>query len=760
MGWASPDSATSDTEADVGAAPAGAGPRGDGDPIFVYKGRRRRPLQDGGGLCSLGRWLPERRPTCRHLRVQSLRAAIQRELRDWGSRGGANFVNVLKGLCDGSSEGSPFPAERTERLERYVQELYGEDGLQREGDRLVPIRTRLLQCILRDAGDPDWQSLDVVTTGVPIGVGTRLPRTPAVYGPRRKWPLPGQEDPNAWRLPWHGSEWQENYASAQAVQEEVERQLEELADADPPKALRFQQDELLARWPDAAVASLGALSKVGADGTTQVRLLYDGTRGSDVNPRIRVRDKERGPTTADIKAVLRAQSTRSAATIGIAVDVQSAHRIIPVRESDWRFQTCRAKAGGTLYAFTCGVFGICSASYWWGRLAGALLRSIHHVADKDLDLWALLVADDLKLESTSTTPEYSLLFVLWYLALLRVPLRWIKTSGGPQLAWVGLWFDYGTHGLGLSESRAAWAVSWCTRQAQTGGGRIAELREGVGRLGFIVGALSYEAPFLSPLYSYMALVRDGGFKLYPAFVRLTLQYLAESIQGGRTYSCAHRPASHSNGPRVDAMAEGDNVGIGGWLPTAGPTGELDTHSSPWFSIRLDRVSAPWAFSKEGKPQRAIAALEAYGTLLSIRLFGPWLQAGGSGTTTLRSYTDNQSNTSALGKLATSKYPLNCVVMELAATLKKLNFALDLRWLPRELNSEADALSKGDFTGFEPALRIEVDPSRIEWLLLDRVVKIGLDFHQDNLRKKAEVKSRAYRPPKVRRGQRLRDRDPW
>ncbi len=218
VGWASSDTASTDTEADKDAAPAGSGPRGRGEPILVYKGRRRRPLQDGGGLCSLRRWLPERRPTCRHLRVQSLRAAIQRELRDWGLHGGADYGDILRSLCDGSSTGSPFPAERTERLEHYLHGLYGEEGAQREGDRIAPIRTRLLQCILRDAGDPDWQALDVVSTGVPIGVGMRLPRTLAVYGPRKKWALPGQEDPNAWRRQWHGSEWQENYASAQAVQ--------------------------------------------------------------------------------------------------------------------------------------------------------------------------------------------------------------------------------------------------------------------------------------------------------------------------------------------------------------------------------------------------------------------------------------------------------------------------------------------------------------------------------------------------------------
>ncbi len=760
VGWASDGTASTDTEADADAAPAGSGPRGIGPTLTVYRGRKRRPLQDGGGLCSPGRWAPSQRPTCRHPRLVCVRAAIRRELQSWKQQGGADFDGLLKELCKPEHAEDPFPENRTARLLQYLRELYGTAAEPRPGDRVLPIRVRLLQCLLRDASDPDHQGLDTIAAGVPIGVGVRMPRTPAVYGPRRKWAIKGQEDPGAWMEPWRATEWQDNYQSARDEADEIERQLDELANESPPRALKLQESELRARWPDAAVASLGALVKKAADGSKQVRILYDGTHGANVNPRIRLRDKERGPTTADVKAQLRAQSRSSRPTLGIAVDVQSAHRIIPVREADWRYQVCRARPGGPLYAFCCGVFGISSASYWWGRLASALVRTVHHVADRDHELWILLVADDIKLESTAAAAAECIFFALWVLVLLGVPLRWAKTAGGLQLAWVGYWFDYPSHGLGLSESRAAWAVAWCRRQAVAGGGRLAELREGVGRLGFVVGALTYEAPFLAPLYSYLALLPDGGFHLYPAFVRLTLNYLADAIQGCRTYSCRYRPPPDDGGPRVDAMADDSRVGIGGWLPTRGSTGEVETAASPWFSVWLSRETAPWAFTKGGKPQRTIAALEAFGTLLAIRCFEPWLATGGSGTMALRSYTDNQGNATALNRLTTTTFPLNCVVMELAATLKRMRFSLDLRWLPRELNAEADALSNGLTLGFSPSKRIDVDIGNMRWLVLDDVMSLGLSFHAENIRKRQERRGKFFQTNKRRKGQRLRDREPW
>ncbi len=742
-----------DTEPDPGAAPAGAGPRGSGPQMLVCRGRSHRPLQDGAGLCSLGTWEPEQRPLCRVSAIVSLRAAVLRQLASWRDTEGIDLKEVFGRVANKELTASPFPEMRTRALKSYLMSLCGHDALPREGDRDVPIHLRLLQKLMSEAGDPDSTCIDLIAPGVPIGVGTRLPRTPAVYARKKKWSIAGQQDPEAWRDAWEPQPWRDNYSSADAVEEEIERQLEQLVTLG--KASRLTPEELHRRWPDAAVASLGALTSKG-----KVRILYDGTHGANVNPRIRVRDKDRGPCTSDVKRVLRAQSQRGRPTVGLTVDVADAHRIIPVREADWRYQVCRARRGGDLYAIHCGLFGISSAAYWWGRLAGAIVRLLHHISEPSMELWLLLVADDLKMESTARRPEEALLFVLWVLELLGVPLQWEKTEGGDVLNWVGYQFSYASHSLGLSESRASWAAAWCQRHAETGGARMSEFREGLGRLGFVVGALAYDAPFLSPLYSYAAVVKTSHYRILPTFVRLTMAYLASRIRRRRSYSCAQHGSALARGPRVDAMAEQGRIGIGGWLPQADDQGNLRTDLSPWFATTLDQSSAPWAFTRGGQPFRVISALEAFGTLLSIRAFSPWLKGVGRGTLMLKAYSDNQGNTSALNKLSTTKYPLNVVTMELASTLEDLGLQLDLRWVPRDLNEEADNLSKGIYTGFEPSRRVPLAVEEVKWHVLDEFMKLGANFCQETKRLREQHHQGPAHGSKRRRGDRLRDREPW
>lgn len=62
---------------------------------------------------------------------------------------------------------------------------------------------------------------------------------------------------------------------------------------------------------------------------------------------------------------------------------------------------------------------------------------------------------------------------------------------------------------------------------------------------------------------------------------------------------------------TDAEAEGDWVALGGWESVGG----VSPSQARWFSVRLTRANAPWAFCK-GEPYKCIAALE----LAAVPLF--------------------------------------------------------------------------------------------------------------------------------------------
>ena len=112
---------------------------------------------------------------------------------------------------------------------------------------------------------------------------------------------------------------------------------------------------------------------------------------------------------------------------------------------------------------------------------------------------------------------------------------------------------------------------------------------------------------------------------------------------------------------------------------------------------------------------------------------------------------------------TTKFPLCAILMELAALLASKGSALDLHWLPREQNIEADELSNSITHRFNPALEIKVVPSELRFLLLDDLLDQGEALYQfvDNVKKKRAAAGplpprKSHRKPESR----LRVTLPW
>eukprot|EP00971_Amphidinium_carterae_P268518 5327105-Amphidinium_carterae.1 len=63
-------------------------------------------------------------------------------------------------------------------------------------------------------------------------------------------------------------------------------------------------------------------------------------------------------------------------------------------------------------------------------------------------------------------------------------------------------------------------------------------------------------------------------------------------------------------------------------------------------------------------------------------------------------------------LLTTKFPAFLVLIELGDKLEELDLDLNLHWVPRDQNTEADALTNGVFYGFDLDKRIHIDPGRL------------------------------------------------
>ncbi len=638
----------SDTEADSDAEPHGAGVRGRGTPLQVGAHDRRRDLCDGAGLCSLGIWPPWRRPPVTHPALLRVRALLLDFVTDLKTHINLSPIELFAKLAAGEVLTDPFAAEEgglRDLIDQVLSALSapGASAFARSSDVAQPVRVRALQRILQLGGDPDWRGMEHFCRGVRIGVSHRLPRTPAVYSRKRKWRLEGQADPDfdvAAERQSLGSTWRDNYEAAIVHDKAILQQLEDAVRRD--MAIRLTVEEASFHFPSLTVNSLNAVAKLDEAGSvSSVRLVLDGTHGVVVNRAIRQRDQDRCPVASDVRRVQREQALTGPA-LGLALDVREAHRLPRVHPLDWTHQGCRSSLSSDLFVFTVGCFGISTAAYWWSRMGGALVRAAHLLAQPSDQLWLLLMADDLKCESTAEQPHVPIVFVILLLVVLGVPLSWHKAQGGETIKWIGYEVHLGQLALGITQRRADWCVDFLLQLARDGRADVARMRSGLGRLCFVVGALEWERPFLAPLYAFLARQPRWGHRSLPTFVRVISHYMAARLSLRRLYPSATTRSRSLEAFRIDASAEGDVIGVGGWLPTRNQHGILDRAVSPWFSFSLNRSTAPWAYAR-GQPFRTIAALEAVGVLVALVVFEKFLSRDQDVVYTMPALTDNKGN---------------------------------------------------------------------------------------------------------------------
>ena len=152
---------------------------------------------------------------------------------------------------------------------------------------------RLLQVFMRACEDPDAEALDAFATGVRIGAGLRMPRTPAVYREKVRWRLPSLDDPDEW-----GAVWRDNYASADENKQQLQKEIDKEISAG--RIVQMPAGEARRKWGERlAIASLALIQ----EGPDKFRLVHDGTNGVGINNRIRCRDASDSPMVTDIKAV-------------------------------------------------------------------------------------------------------------------------------------------------------------------------------------------------------------------------------------------------------------------------------------------------------------------------------------------------------------------------------------------------------------------------------------------------------------------------
>jgi len=722
-------------------APALNGWHGIGAPRTSSSIGGEKPYCDGGGLCSPGRWRPNKRrlptslPGLRQKTVELFSKAVHR------TSGGADDARrfMLK-LCTGRLGATPFAEEDLEGMRESLRGMIGMESSEDTVPEGQVFHLALIAKTLKAFGDPDWEFISGLSEGVALGVDQELPRMAAVFEEKEKWRLAEEPGP--------GSDARGNYKSVDPYVAEVRKLFRE----DEAQGWMEEIPEAVARERFGSRLAVAALGVV--DEGEKIRVIHDGSNRVLVNHKIRVRDQTRCPSAGEIRTLMEERLAAGLKSLAVLGDVSKAHRRIKVQEKDWGLQACQIDPG-YIWVNKVGTYGMGSAAYYWARFgAAALVRLGHYVAGPDGSFELLLYVDDflmLPCDLAGLVFAGALIF-LW--TALGIPFKWAKCRGGDQVDWIGYWLSLWDGRLGISERRAAWLSNWMLQQVKGGRTDLAEFTSVLGRLSFSMGPLDHLRPFISPLFAWSAAMGHSGVVKVPWSVAFIFQFLADELMSeGRVATV--RPTSHDLGVafRADAKAEGQTVCLGGWECL----GDVPPSRARWFSVELNKENAPWAFSR-GEPFRVIAALELYATLLSVVLFGDAWPRGSKGVVRLQGITDNLGNAYVMTKMMSTKFPLVVVLAELAAQLRSRSMALSVAWVPREQNDEADALTNGVFTAFDASRRIEVDPRRIKWLVLPKMLETA-----EQLYKHVQEVKAGGGPPKAaaaRPAASFRQRQPW
>ena len=567
---------------------------GGGNAMSVFWSGKQREMHDGAGLCSPGRWPPERRKMnssnfCLMLRFR-FKLLLRKHL--------TNHREVILKLAVGKFDSSPFPDLLIEEARADWFKTLREDDCKDSEimDQVQPNQPFFLVAIresLRLSGDPDWKFFEKLRRGVPVT--GKYPRTPAVFERKKKWRKLDETD---------FKEDMSNYKSVSGIEHLLEEQF--VMEEAEGLMYRMSEEEARERFPDLRVAAQGAISK--SDGT--FRVVHDGTHGVRVNHEIKVRDQTRMPTIANMKACMEYASDIQGPHLSVQLDVKKAHRRFLHLEDHHGMLACRLQQG-TIWFSRVGTFGVGCAGYYWGREAAGIARLAWYVNNL-VNMWQLLYADDLRITAEGKDKDESLLLMMLIWVVCGTPFSWPKTKGGLVNEWVGYMLDYARFEVGISEKRCYWLILWIKDIVDGKSFLVRAMAEGLGRLSYCCGALEYGRPFLGPVFAWVAAAPSGAFLPAPAYVRLTLRWVSDQLQRGKRMVSVRRPAQGTVMFKADAKGEDHRVVLGGYEIIQGQLGR-------WFSFEVSQEEAPWLFKKR-KSSSTISAGELLASLTCILLF--------------------------------------------------------------------------------------------------------------------------------------------
>eukprot|EP00435_Cladocopium_sp_Y103_P020066 s4625_g4.t2 len=180
----------------------------------------------------------------------------------------------------------------------------------------------------------------------------------------------------------------------------------------------------------------------------------------------------------------------------LTLDVSKAHRRVLIHPED-RGLLC-FHVGDDLYQSICLNFGARASGWYWGRVAGLMVRTSHALLDHHHALWQY-VDDLLVWLDKQSAPLWASSLVILFL-LLGIPMSWHKAALAPCLTWIGWSICVETWTVQIPLSKLTTILNQLVSLLKDRTVPLKDLQSTLGRLLWLTSAWHHLRPLLIPLY--------------------------------------------------------------------------------------------------------------------------------------------------------------------------------------------------------------------------------------------------------------------
>ena len=182
--------------------------------------------------------------------------------------------------------------------------------------------------------------------------------------------------------------------------------------------------------------------------------------------------------------------------IQLTLDVSKAHRRILIDPKDGGM--LRFHANSKLYRCITLNFGARASGWYWGRVAGLMVRTSHALLAHGHALWQYV--DDLLawLDRISTHLWASLLVVLFL--ILGIPMSWHKAALDVEVGWIGWRISVLTWSISIPEEKLSKIVQQLQKMSNCTKVPLKDMQSLNGRLLWLTSGVHVLRPVLIPFY--------------------------------------------------------------------------------------------------------------------------------------------------------------------------------------------------------------------------------------------------------------------